>query len=93
MSHSIAVKCVYNDGDEGLLLGFNGVCSPDIMQRNVRNEQTRKQARSLIERAFGLSPAPPACGCLCDRSVHRKADMAQMRKCGDHELLPPVTLG
>ena len=27
MSHSIAVKCIYNDGDEGFLVGFKGVCS------------------------------------------------------------------
>ena len=39
MSHSIAVKCIYNDGDEGYLVGFKGVCSLDIMRRNVRCEQ------------------------------------------------------
>jgi hypothetical protein len=36
MSHSIAVKCIYNDGDEGALVGFKGVCSLDLMQRYVQ---------------------------------------------------------
>ena len=39
MSHSIAVKCIYNDGDEGFLVGFKGACSLDLMQRNVKCEQ------------------------------------------------------
>ena len=38
MPHSIAVKCIYNDADEGLLVGFNGVCSLDLMQKHVQSE-------------------------------------------------------
>ena len=36
MSHSIAVKCIYNDSDEGALVGFKGACSLDLMQRYVQ---------------------------------------------------------
>ena len=39
MSHSIAVKCVYNDADEGFLVGFKGACSLALMQQYVRCEQ------------------------------------------------------
>jgi hypothetical protein len=36
MSHSIAVKCIYNDADEGPLVGFKGVCSLELMRRYVQ---------------------------------------------------------
>jgi hypothetical protein len=39
MPNSIAVKCIYNDADEGYLVGFNGVCSLDLMQKYVRCEE------------------------------------------------------
>jgi hypothetical protein len=39
MSNSIAVKCVYNDADEGYLVGFNGVCSLDLMRKYVKCEE------------------------------------------------------
>jgi hypothetical protein len=40
MSHSIAVKCLYNDAGEGALVGFYGACSLDLMQRYVRCPQS-----------------------------------------------------
>ena len=39
MSHSIAVKCIYNDGDEGFLVGFKGPCSLGLMQQYVKCEE------------------------------------------------------
>jgi hypothetical protein len=38
MSHSIAVKCIYNDADEGPLVGFKGACSLDLMQQYVQRK-------------------------------------------------------
>jgi hypothetical protein len=48
----------------------------------VRDESTRAEVEALIQRAFGSGPAPPASGCLRDKSVRRKAEMAQVRKYG-----------
>lgn len=33
----IAVKCTYNDGGEGYLVGFSRVCSKDTIKRNIEN--------------------------------------------------------
>ena len=38
MSRSIAVKCTYNDGDEGHLVGFKGTCSLDLLQTYVKRK-------------------------------------------------------
>lgn len=39
MSQSIAFKCTYNDGGEGVFVGFAGTCSNDNIQRNVKGER------------------------------------------------------
>lgn len=36
MGSSLAFKCIYNDGDEGLFVGFAGTCSSANIDRNVR---------------------------------------------------------
>lgn len=37
MPRNVAIKCTYNDGDEGLYVGFNGTCSEDIIKQNIEN--------------------------------------------------------
>jgi len=37
MGRSVAFKCTYNDGDEGVFVGFADTCSRDNIERNVRN--------------------------------------------------------
>ena len=37
MSQHIAIKCTYNNADEGLLVGFNGTCSEEIIKLNIEN--------------------------------------------------------
>ena len=32
MNKHTAVKCTYNNGDEGDYVGFNGTCSEDIIK-------------------------------------------------------------
>ncbi len=32
----IAFKCTYNNGGEGVFVGFNGTCSEDIIRWNIR---------------------------------------------------------
>jgi hypothetical protein len=66
MSHSIAVKCIYNDGDEGFLVGFKGVCSLDLMQRYVKckeiycgSEQCPCHTYYFRDRMQGERPACP----------------------------------
>jgi hypothetical protein len=48
----------------------------------VRDEKTREEITSLIQTAFGSGPAPEPCGCLREKSVLRKAEVAQARKYG-----------
>lgn len=33
----IAIKCTYNDGDEGFLVGFNGTCTDETIKRNIES--------------------------------------------------------
>jgi len=37
MGQHVAMKCTYNNGGEGVLVGFNGTCSEDIIKWNVDN--------------------------------------------------------
>jgi hypothetical protein len=37
MGRHLAFKCTYNDGDEGDLVGFHGICSLDNIKRNIEN--------------------------------------------------------
>lgn len=39
MSHSVAFKCTYNDGDEGVFVGFAATCSKDNIERNVTSNR------------------------------------------------------
>ena len=48
----------------------------------VRDESTRAEVEALVQRAFGSGPAPPASGCLRDKSLRRKGEIAQLRKYG-----------
>jgi hypothetical protein len=66
MSRSIAVKCVYNDADEGPLVGFNGVCSLELLQRYVKckelycgSEQCPCHTYYFRDRMQGERPAFP----------------------------------
>jgi hypothetical protein len=66
MSHSIAVKCIYNDADEGALVGFKGVCSLDLMQQYVKckeihcgREQCACHTWYFRDRMQGERPAFP----------------------------------
>lgn len=35
MAQHVAIKCTYNNGDEGTFVGFNGTCSEDIIKWNI----------------------------------------------------------
>ncbi len=35
----IAIKCTYNDGDEGALVGFYGACSDDYIKYNIQRKR------------------------------------------------------
>ena len=66
MSQSIAVKCIYNDADEGSLVGFKGACSLDLMQRYVKckeiycgSEQCPCHTYYFRDRMQGERPAFP----------------------------------
>ena len=37
MAQHVAIKCTYNNGDEGIFVGFNGTCSDDIIKWNIEN--------------------------------------------------------
>lgn len=39
MTKHIAIKCTYNNGDEGIYVGFNGTCSEDIIKWNIKNHR------------------------------------------------------
>ena len=43
MNKHVAIKCNYNNGDEGLLVGFNGTCSDDIIEENTQKYVWCKQ--------------------------------------------------
>lgn len=37
MAESVAIKCTYNNGDEGTFVGFNGTCSEEIIKWNIEH--------------------------------------------------------
>jgi len=37
MAQHVAIKCTYNNGDEGAFVGFNGTCSEDIIKWNIEH--------------------------------------------------------
>jgi hypothetical protein len=65
MTHPVAFKCTYNDGDEGVFVGFAGTCSKDNIERNVRNKRVWCSSPHCKCRKFydtgmkGAKPSPP----------------------------------
>lgn len=53
----------------------------DIVE-TVRDEKTKATIGQLIKEAFGSRPAPPAAGCLSERSVNRQSAIVSARKYG-----------
>lgn len=37
MAKNIAIKCTYNNGEEGVFVGFNGTCSEEIIKWNIEH--------------------------------------------------------
>ena len=37
IAQHVAVKCTYNNGDEGVYVGFNGICSENIIKFNIKS--------------------------------------------------------
>jgi hypothetical protein len=54
----------------------------DDVAGTVRDEKTKATIDALIDDSFGGVPAPPASGCLAERSTARRAAVAQLRKYG-----------
>jgi len=52
MSKNIAFKCTYNNGGEGLLVGFSGTCSEDIIKFNVKNRRWCGQPDNSCQKYF-----------------------------------------
>jgi hypothetical protein len=65
MSQSIAFKCTYNDGGEGIYVGFSGICSKENIQRNVTDERVwcssaRCECKKFHEKGMkGRAPVEP----------------------------------
>lgn len=65
MGKHVAIKCTYNNGGEGVLVGFNGACSEDIIKRNIESgriwcSQKDCQCRQYYDRGFkGDRPLDP----------------------------------
>ncbi len=66
MGRSVAFKCTYNDGGEGVLVGFADSCSRDNIARNIRNKRVWCSDRSCKCRKFhdsGLTGTAPVAPC------------------------------
>lgn len=67
----IAFKCTYNNGNVGIIVGFNGTCSEDIIKRNIESgriwcSQKDCECRKYYDSGFkGKQPK----GNLCYESV------------------------
>ena len=67
MGRHLAFKCTYNDGDEGDLVGFNGICSLDNIKRNIETGRVRCNhpecpCKQHYDRGFtGSRPTPSFC--------------------------------
>jgi hypothetical protein len=64
MNKHVAVKCTYNNGDEGDFVGFNGTCSEDLIKENTRTHiwcsQPECTCRQYFENGFkGERPENP----------------------------------
>jgi hypothetical protein len=65
MAQHVAIKCTYNNGDEGIYVGFNGTCSEDIIKLNIDSGRVWCSAmgcecRRYYDRGFrGNKPIEP----------------------------------
>ncbi|MHA1832962.1 MAG: hypothetical protein ACTSV7_03145 [Candidatus Baldrarchaeia archaeon] len=65
MSYHVAIKCTYNNGDEGVFVGFNGTCSEDIIKWNIESGRVwcshkNCECRKYYDRGFkGKRPVDP----------------------------------
>jgi len=65
LTQHIALKCTYNNGDEGALVGFNGTCSEDIIKLNIESgrvwcSQEGCECRKYYDGGFkGKRPVDP----------------------------------
>ncbi len=66
MNKHVAVKCTYNNGDEGDFVGFNGTCSENIIKENTKNRVWCKQPECLCKQYFnnGFKGERPINPCL-----------------------------
>jgi len=66
MNKHVAVKCTYNNGGEGDLVGFYGTCSEEIIKNNVRSHIWCSQPECLCRQYFesGLLDKRPIDPCL-----------------------------
>jgi hypothetical protein len=67
MRRHLAFKCTYNDGGEGDLVGFHGICSLDNMEWNIKSGRDRCNhpecpCKQHYDRGFtGSRPTPSFC--------------------------------
>lgn len=67
MGRHLAFKCTYNDGGEGDLVGFNGICSLGNIKRNIESgrvwcNQPECPCKQYYDRGFtGRQPIGPCC--------------------------------
>jgi hypothetical protein len=65
MAKHVAIKCTYNNGNEGVFVGFNGTCSEDIIKWNIDNgriwcSQKDCECRKYYDTGFkGSRPIDP----------------------------------
>lgn len=65
LRYNIAFKCTYNNGGQGLYVGFNGTCSDEVIKMNIKNGRSwcgSKQCacRKYYENGFrGKAPIEP----------------------------------
>jgi len=63
----VAFKCTYNNGDEGVFVGFSGICSEDIIKRNIESgrvwcSQKECECRKYYDSSFkGERPSGRVC--------------------------------
>lgn len=65
MAKNIGIKCTYNDGDEGIFVGFKGTCSENTIKRNIEQgrvwcSQKECECRKYYDKGFkGKRPIQP----------------------------------
>jgi len=66
----VAVKCTYNNGNEGVFVGFNGTCSEDIIKWNIDSGRiwcSNKQCECRKYYDGGFKGNPPTDPCYESR--------------------------